>query len=105
MNFDRCTLCKQMHCTDEKCKPIFFVLLRDYWFDDTREINELTEDEFDALEWRKWHAYDAQESAENLEHLCHQSDGLIEESVIYVKNEFDKITKHVVTSELVVEVR
>lgn len=106
MEFDRCNLCKQFHWANEKCKPEFFVILRDYWFDDEREINELTQDDYDALEWRKYHADDAAEAAEKyVEYLCHHGDGLVEEAIIYVKDSLDNITKHVVVSELVIETR
>jgi len=108
-NFIKCSSCGDWDWRgSHKCAPLFRCVNRKEWFGhkDKREISELTQAEFDEIEWcRGIHARDAQDAAEKyLDMKCHNGDGLIDEMEVYVKDGASNITRHSVVAELVCEV-
>lgn len=108
MPFTKCSVCNYQFIWNNephRCKPLFYAISRDEWFGylDNREINELSQAEFDEIDWYKsFRASSATEAAEKyVEYKC--DDERIDSLDIYVKDSQGKITRHTVVSEIVLQ--
>jgi len=113
MPHSRCSNCNDFVWSEmegrHRCDPLFHVINREEWFtrNDEREINELSQAEFDEIDWYKQiRAHDASEAAKKyLEGRCYNGDGQIDQMNVYVRDGLNRITRHTVLSEIVLEVR
>jgi hypothetical protein len=112
MALKRCPLCKELDLFgSHQCPPRFDCVMR--WAVENilgcaqeNEINQMSQEQFDELEWQVVYARDAEEAAEKYCARCcgENYDGEGEYSV-YVKDGLNNIKRFEITAELTMSYR